>query len=209
MRCYRERGASGLVSRRRVRRPNNAIAAEVRGRAVLRGHLDGHGRPVAVYSDRHGVFRVNHREREGELTQFGRALRTLDIEPIHAGSPQAKGRVERANGTLQDRLVKEMRLRGIDGMEAGNAFLPEFMEDHNQRFAGEPPVSVETARCPSVCLGQACRLSFVLSAIRVFSSVLRRSWQRGGRTGRSKADGVRHDWPKRINLAPSSAEAVA
>ena len=105
---------------------------------MLRSHLDGHGRPVAVYSDKHGVFRVNHREREGELTQFGRALRTLDIEPIHAGSPQAKGRVERANGTLQDRLVKEMRLRGIDGMEAGNAFLPEFMEDHNRRFAVEP-----------------------------------------------------------------------
>ncbi len=127
---------------------------------VLRGHLDGHGRPVAVYSDKHGVFRVNHREREGELTQFGRALRTLDIEPIHAGSPQAKGRVERANGTLQDRLVKEMRLRGIDGMEAGNAFLPEFMEDHNRRFAVEPLCPADAHR---PVLHDAAELGLILS----------------------------------------------
>ena len=72
------------------------------------------------------------------MTRFGRALKTLDIEPIYTGIPQAKGRVERANGTLQDRLVKEMQLRGIDGMEAGNAFLPEFMEGLNRRFAAEP-----------------------------------------------------------------------
>ena len=56
------------------------------------------------------------------MTQFTRALKTLEIEPIHANSPQAKGRVERANQTLQDRLVKELRLEGIDGMEPGNAF---------------------------------------------------------------------------------------
>ena len=72
------------------------------------------------------------------MTQFGRALRTLDIASIHARSPQAKGRVERANRTLQDRLVKEMRLRGIDGMAAGNAHLPEFMADFNRRFAVAP-----------------------------------------------------------------------
>ena len=60
-----------------------------------------------------------------------------DIESIHAGSPQAKGRVERANLTLQDRLVKEMRLRGC-GIEAGNAYLPAFMADDNRRFGVEP-----------------------------------------------------------------------
>ena len=105
---------------------------------TTRAHLSAHGRPVAYYSDRYGVFRVNKKGREAEPTQFTRALKTLDIEAIHAHSPQAKGRVERANQTLQDRLVKEMRLRGIDGMEAGNAYLPEFMADFNRRFAVAP-----------------------------------------------------------------------
>ena len=105
---------------------------------TTRAHLAAHGRPVAYYSDRYSVFRVNRRDREGEPTQFARALRTLDIESIHAGSPQAKGRVERANRTLQDRLVKEMRLRGIGGIEAGNDYLPTFMADYNRRFGVAP-----------------------------------------------------------------------
>ena len=105
---------------------------------TTRAHLAAHGRPVAYYSDRYSVFRVNKKDREGALTQFSRALRTLDIAAIQAGSPQAKGRVERANRTLQDRLVKEMRLRGIDDMAAGNAYLPEFMADFNRRFAVAP-----------------------------------------------------------------------
>ena len=105
---------------------------------TTRAHLESHGRPVAYYSDRYSVFRVNRRDREGEPTQFARALRTLDVESIHAGSPQAKGRVERANRTLQDRLVKEMRLRGICGMAAGNAYLPAFVADYNRRFGVAP-----------------------------------------------------------------------
>ncbi len=106
--------------------------------STTRAHLAACGRPVAYYSDRYGVFRVNKKDKEAELTQFGRALKTLDIASVHAGSPQAKGRVERANRTLQDRLVKEMRLRGIDGLEAGNAYLPTFMSDFNRRFAVAP-----------------------------------------------------------------------
>ena len=102
---------------------------------ALGAYLSAYGRPVAVYSDRHSIFRVNHGRPEGKVTQFTRALKTLDMEPIHAKSPQAKGRVERANQTLQDRLVKELRLEGIDGMEPGNAFLPVFMADYNRRFA--------------------------------------------------------------------------
>ncbi len=102
------------------------------------GYLQQHGRPVALYSDKHSIFRVNHPDHEGELTQFTRALKTLDIEPIHANSPQAKGRVERANQTLQDRLVKELRLRGISDIESANAFLPEFIKSYNQRFAVPP-----------------------------------------------------------------------
>ena len=105
---------------------------------TLRVYLAKYGRPVALYSDKHSIFRVNHPEREGELTQFTRALKTLDIEPIHANTPQAKGRVERANQTLQDRLVKELRLAGISDIEAANAFLPTFMQDYNRRFAKSP-----------------------------------------------------------------------
>lgn len=69
------------------------------------------------------------------MTQFGRALSELNIEILCANSSQAKGRVERANRTLQDRLVKELRLVGVNDMEAGNAFLPAFMERYNERFA--------------------------------------------------------------------------
>ena len=76
---------------------------------------------MALYSDCYSVFRVNRKDGEDAPTQFTRALKTLDIEPIHASTPQAKGRVERANRTLQDRLVKEMRLKGIGDMGAANA----------------------------------------------------------------------------------------
>ena len=72
------------------------------------------------------------------MTRFPRARKTLDIEPIHANTPQAKGRVERANQTLQDRLVKELRLHGISDIEAANAFLPTFIADYNARFAVSP-----------------------------------------------------------------------
>ncbi|HHR5390842.1 TPA: ISNCY family transposase [Salmonella enterica subsp. enterica] len=105
---------------------------------TLRDYLDKYGRPLALYSDRHSIFRVNNPEREGELTQFTRAIKTLGIEPIHANTPQAKGRVERANQTLQDRLVKELRLRNISDIESANLWLSEFMKDYNSRFASIP-----------------------------------------------------------------------
>jgi len=103
---------------------------------ATKSYLQRYGRPAAMYSDRHAIFRVNQEEaKKGNgLTQLGRALDTLDIEAIHAKTPQAKGRVERANKTLQDRLVKEMRLRGINNIEEANRFLPEFIEDYNRRF---------------------------------------------------------------------------
>ena len=92
---------------------------------------------MAFYSDKHSIFRVNRPEAKGGqgMTQFGRALAELNIEIICANSSQAKGRVERANRTLQDRLVKELRLAGISDMETGNAFLPGFLQSFNQRFA--------------------------------------------------------------------------
>jgi transposase len=104
------------------------------------GYLTRHGKPGAFYSDKHAVFRVNQPSAgpSDALTQFGRAMQELDIQIICANSPQAKGRVERVNQTLQGRLPKELRLRGISSWEAGNAFLPEYMADFNRRFAVQP-----------------------------------------------------------------------
>ena len=106
-----------------------------------RHYFERYGKPVAFYSDKHGIFRVNQEQTTGlgsGLTQFGRAMQDLDIQIICANSPQAKGRVERANQTLQDRLVKELRLRGISDIQAANAYLPEFRDDFNRRFAVLP-----------------------------------------------------------------------
>lgn len=104
---------------------------------ALGHYLRRHGAPVAFYSDKHSVFRVAKKDARGGqgMTQFGRALCELNIEILCANSSQAKGRVERMNRTLQDRLVKELRLAGISDMETGNAFLPGFMADYNRRFA--------------------------------------------------------------------------
>ena len=106
-----------------------------------RHYFERYGKPVAFYSDKHGIFRVNQEQTIGKgegLTQFGRAMHELDIKIICANTPQAKGRIERANQTLQDRLVKELRLRGISDIETANAYLPEFIEDYNRRFAVVP-----------------------------------------------------------------------
>lgn len=109
--------------------------------ASTRTYLGRHGKPVAFYSDKHSIFRAYTDGATGRnkgVTQFGRALGELNIDILCANTPQAKGRVERMNQTLQDRLVKELRLRGIATPEAGNAFLPEFMADYNRRFECAP-----------------------------------------------------------------------
>ncbi|MBA8840426.1 ISNCY family transposase [Ochrobactrum sp. RH2CCR150] len=115
---------------------------------ALELYLKCHGAPVAFYSDKHSVFRVAKKDARGGqgMTQFGRALCELNIEILCANSSQAKGRVERMNRTLQDRLVKELRLSGIDSMEAGNAFLPGFIEEYNARFAIVPARSDDLHR---------------------------------------------------------------
>jgi len=107
---------------------------------ATRGYLQRYGRPVALYSDKAGVFRVNTKQPKGGdgTTQFGRAMAELNIDVVCANSPQAKGRVERAHQTLQDRLVKELRLRGIATIDAANAFAPTFMAAYDERFAREP-----------------------------------------------------------------------
>ncbi|WP_414692439.1 ISNCY family transposase [Phenylobacterium sp.] len=107
--------------------------------AATRSYLEAHGKPLAFYSDKHSVFRIAKPGALGDgMTQFGRALNKLNIEIICANSSQAKGRVERANKTLQDRLVKELRLRGISTLADGNAFLPGFVADYNARFGKVP-----------------------------------------------------------------------
>src|SRR6201997_1949254 len=107
---------------------------------AARAYLEAWGKPVALYSDKHGVFRVNHPGALGGdgMTQFGRALHALNIDIICANSSPAKGRVERANKTLQDRLVKELRLAGATTLAEGNALLPAFMADYNTRLAKPP-----------------------------------------------------------------------
>lgn len=107
---------------------------------TLRDHVLAHGVPLAFYSDRHGIFRINAKDVDSGdgLTALNRVTERLGIEQICATTPQAKGRVERANQTLQDRLIKEMRLAGIADMAAAQAFLPGFIARHNRRFAVEP-----------------------------------------------------------------------
>src|SRR4051794_15158805 len=115
---------------------------------VLRRSLEAHGKPVAFYSDKHSIFRVSKEEAAGGdgMTQFGRALADLNIEILCANSSQAKGRVERAHATLQDRPVKELRLAGISDLDAANAFLPGFMASYNGKFARPPARDLDLHR---------------------------------------------------------------
>lgn len=121
-----------------------------------------HGCPLVFYSDRHGIFRVNPVLSDAEgakdaasgdgKTAFGRVAERLDILPIHAMTPQAKGRVakehlECANQTLQDRLVKEMRLADVSSIEAANAYVSQFIARWNDKFA-VPPCDAAPAHRP-------------------------------------------------------------
>src|SRR6476469_9417626 len=128
---------------------------------ATRTYLETHGKPVAFYSDKHSIFRVNTKDPIGGdgVTQFGRALAALSIDILCANTPQAKGRVERAFGTLQDRLVKELRLAGISTVEAANTWLPGFIEDYNKRF-GRAPANAKDLHRP---LSEADDLNEILA----------------------------------------------
>jgi len=110
-----------------------------------RHYFERYGLPGAFYSDKHGIFHLNNpKTTSGDgLTDFGRAMKELGVEIICANTPQAKGRVERANKTLQDRLTKELRLQNISTVEEANLWLPTFMEDYNHRFATAPRSTVD------------------------------------------------------------------
>jgi hypothetical protein len=128
---------------------------------LCRSYFADIGRPQAFYSDKFSVFRVNapNVTTTKALTQFGRAMHELGIELICANTPQAKGRVERANGTFQDRLVKEMRLEHISNYEQANAFLPTFIVKYNRKFAVLSRSSID-AHIP---LDPGCDLDWILS----------------------------------------------
>ncbi len=108
----------------------------------FRGYIRRRGIPLSVYLDKHTTYKspanpTIEEQLEGiePLSEFERALRELGVEVIHAHSAQAKGRIERLFGTLQDRLVKEMRLRGIKSLEEANGFLEEYWPIYNRKFA--------------------------------------------------------------------------
>lgn len=126
----------------------------------LHAYVLAYGCPAALYSDRHGIF-TKHDPEDAEPTQFQRATAELGVATIQALTPQAKGRVERLFQTLQDRLVKAMRLAGISDMEAANAFLPTYLSGHNTRFA-IPPADDQDAHIPcpldGTVLARACAI---------------------------------------------------
>ena len=140
---------------------------------ALKQHILSHGLPLAFYCDRHGIFRVNAKEAasgDGK-TAFGRIAEALGIELIAAQTPQAKGRVERANQTLQDRLVKEMRLKAISSIAEAEAFLPEFIAWWNGRFA-IPPREAAVAMRPWTGDAGALEDALAIREERVLSKAL-------------------------------------
>jgi hypothetical protein len=150
---------------------------------TLGGWLRRYGRPLAHYTDKNSIFRSHRPATIGEQlqgararSQFGRALQELGIEWIAAQSPQAKGRIERLFATLQDRLVKEMRLAGIASIEAANHFLEtRFLPEWERRFTVAPR-NPRNAHRP---LGRAQRLDEILSvrAVRKVAQDHTVSWE--------------------------------
>jgi len=125
---------------------------------ALKPILEQRGRPVNIYTDKRGTFVVNQGNKRGE-TQFARAMKELGIKMIIAHSPQAKGRIERAFGTLQERLVWEMRIEGICTIEEANSFLPKFFEEYNSKYAEQPSNPIDAYRP----LNQGSSLKYILS----------------------------------------------
>jgi transposase len=138
---------------------------------ALHAYVLEHGRPVALYSDRHGIF-TKHDPEDPAPTQFERAIEQLGIEGILANSPQAKGRIERLFETLQDRWVKAMRLAGISDRDAANRWLPAAIARHNARFAVAPrhaeDAHVAVDQSPAA-LQRICSLQFVRTLSKALS----------------------------------------
>jgi transposase len=143
-----------------------------------------YGRPVRLYLDKHSTYKTTREPDVDELlrgesaeTQFGRACQELQIEVIHAHSPQAKGRIERVFGTLQDRLIKEMRLESISTPDEANDFLERFLPRYNNQFAREPLKGGNLHR--RLPRGMKLKDIFCLKAKRTITNDYRVKW--GGR----------------------------
>jgi hypothetical protein len=147
------RGQEQLVLIAMIDDATSRVLARFYREATVQTHMDllglwlrQHGRPLALYTDRHSIFEPQDKGRavtQG-VTQFGRALCELEVELIRARSPQAKGRVERLFGTAQDRWVKEMRLKGVRTLGQANQALGALLVEHNRRL-GKKPKSGEDA----------------------------------------------------------------
>ncbi|MCL5259319.1 MAG: ISNCY family transposase [Nitrospirae bacterium] len=167
---------------------------------VVREYLERYGVPMAVYLDRHGAYQSKAAPTVEEevagtrpMSQFERAMAELSVRVIHARSPQGKGRVERLFGTLQDRLVKEMRLGGIASLEDGNRFLETFLPFYNGKFRVEPARSSDLHR--PVPAGEALDRIFCRKERRVV------------RKDRTIAyEGQRYDIPALLPGSPVSVE---
>ena len=99
------------------------------------------GLPLSIYLDKFSTYKINHKnatDNKDMITQFERAMNQVGVNPITAHSPQAKGRVERMNGTLQDRLIKELKLAGITNIKEANEFLEKYIPKFNAKFAVVP-----------------------------------------------------------------------
>ena len=124
---------------------------------MIQGLVQSPGIPIALYTDRHGVFKHTPGPGlAGTSTQFSRAMEELGIQMIFALSPQAKGRAERAAGTFQDRLVTELRLSGASSIGEANRVLEQFLPRFNQRFVVPPQYPEPAFRPlnPALCLEQ-------------------------------------------------------
>jgi hypothetical protein len=125
--------AKGTITRAEFGRSESVI--EVAG--FWKGYVLLHGKPLAVYLDKYSTYKINHKnavDNHELMTQFQRMMKSLGVELITAHSPEAKGRIERLFGTLQDRLVKELRLAGISTIPEANIFLKTFIPKFNARF---------------------------------------------------------------------------
>lgn len=160
--------ATGTVTGRFYENESWASASDIFQSYVLR-----HGLPRALYVDQAGIYRPDHEATGSELldktpaeTQFGRAMRELDVELILAHSPQAKGRVERMNGTLQDRLVKALRRKKISDIQEANRYLEEeFLPAFNSQFSVKPTHSKDGHRRLSKHVDLACVVSMQESRV--------------------------------------------
>ena len=108
-------------------------------------YIQINGKPMNIYLDRFSTYKINHKnavDNKDLMTQFQRMAKDLDLKLISANSPQAKGRIERLFGTLQDRLVKELKLQKITKIDQANQFLKKYIPIFNQKFSVIPPKSI-------------------------------------------------------------------